>query len=74
MLDYNVSRSYGAVIIKETAKYNTWKYFYYDQVVDQRVADTLCREMGFTHAMMNTITGLNVSEYVYGYQYQLNFM
>lgn len=74
MTDYNVSRSYGAVIVRESDAYNTWRYISVDLQVKQEAADTMCREMGFTHAVMNTVANLSTSEYIYGYQYHFTYM
>ena len=73
-VELNISRSYGVAIIRQGG--GRWEYIKKepDHFLDQAEADTLCRQMGFTHAMMNSIVNVSISTHIYGYSYDLDFM
>lgn len=69
------SHSYGAVITNkgDEGDGNPWWYISQpSQMVDRRVADTMCRQMGFTNVVSNTIMNLKYSNQEYGYNYNLD--
>ena len=72
-LGNNVSHSYGVVAVRQE---RVWQYIKKEGYVGQAVADTLCRGMGFTHAVLNSVMNLSLSKYIYNnsYNYQLSFM
>ena len=70
-MELNVSHSYGVVVVRQEGY---WQYVKKQGNLNQAVADTFCREMGFTHALMNSVMNVSLSEYIYHYTYQLSFM
>ena len=67
----SVSRSYGVVAVRQKKE---WQYIKKRGNLNQAVADTFCREMGFTHALMNSVMNVSLSEHIYNYTYHLSFM
>ena len=52
--DRNFSRSLGVVVVKLQKH---WKFFGNDSsLFDLNTADTVCRSMGYTHAVKNSVT------------------
>ena len=70
--DLNVSRSYGVAVISQRNK--RWEYIKKEGNVGQAVADTLCREMGFTHALLSSVMSVGNSEHHYNYTYNLHYV
>ena len=72
---FNVSHSYGVVVVKQES---VWQYIIKKgDYVDQAVTDTLCREMGYTHTVLNSVMNLGLSDDIYNssnYTYDLSTM
>ena len=71
----NASHSYGAVIIKkEETDDAQWRFVNQGpQIVDKETADTMCRQMGYTDAVPNSVMNLSRAE-MHGDEYDLNSM
>ena len=70
----NVSHSYGVVVVKHE---QVWKYIIKEGYVNETVTSTLCREMGYTHAVLNSVMTLGLSDGIYNssnYTYNLSTM
>ena len=70
MNSYNATRSSGIVILKDSIESNTWRYFKKNVLVGQKMADTVCRAMGFTHAVLNSVISKSQSDQIYAYEYE----
>lgn len=56
LADYNYSRSLGVVTVKVEALKNGWQYVWKNEApFDYDDADTVCRAMGYTHAVKNSV-------------------
>ena len=63
------SPSYGAVVIYDT---KSWKYIDSSNsngLLDDNVADTICRQMGYTHSVPNSMMFLNESKVIFNFNY-----
>ena len=53
---YNYSRSFGVVTVKVAESKNGWQYVWKNKSpFDYDDADTVCRAMGYTHAVKNSV-------------------
>ena len=73
-VELNISRSYGVAIIRQGAGGEHWEYIKKESYLDQAVADTLCMQMGFTHAVVNSVMNVSLSAHIYDYGYYLGFV
>lgn len=71
----NVSHSHGVVRIAKGSSYEPWWFVYLSpkELLSQNTADTMCRQMGYTHAVLNSIMNKTVNSQVYGYNYNLSY-
>ena len=63
------SPSYGVVVIHDT---KNWKYIDSSNsngLLSDNVADTICRQMGYTHSVPNSMMFLNESEVIFNFNY-----
>ena len=63
------SPSYGAVVIHDT---KSWKYIdliNLNRLFSVNVADTICRQMGYTHSVPNSAILLNESAVIFNFNY-----
>lgn len=68
----NRSYSYGVAMI--FGKGGRWEYIRKEDYLKPAMADTLCRGMGFTHALLSSVMNHSLSTYIYNYTYDLSFM
>jgi hypothetical protein len=63
----NRSRSYGIIIIRHFSY--AWKYVKIDSTVSHNDTDTICREMGYTHYVRNSLITLSTAKQIFGQTY-----
>ena len=64
--DRNFSRSLGVVAVKLLKH---WKFFGNDSsLLDLNTADTVCRSMGYTHAVKNSVTTAGQYDKAYNFE------
>ena len=68
----NISHSYGVVLVSQQG--GRWEYIETESYLDPTVAETICRGMGFTHALLNSVMNVSLSKHHYNYTYDLNFV
>ena len=52
MVPLNLSFSWGIIVIKTSQR---WDYIWKDKSLDLNETDTICREMGYTHSVVNSL-------------------
>ena len=69
MLSLNLSRSWGLITIKHYSW--RWDYIGYG-LLTLSDADTICREMGYTHSVINTLQTIKSLLYQESQSFELN--
>ena len=62
-LGCNRSRSYGVILIKRYPY--RWDYMTNDSTLSRNDTDTICREMGYTHSVRNSLLTIAQSDLVF---------
>jgi hypothetical protein len=65
--DCNRSRSYGVILIQHFIY--DWNYVKIDSTFNHNDTDTMCREMGYTHYVRNTLITLSTARQIFGQTY-----
>ena len=69
----NRSRSWGVITIKRNEK--RWHYIRNDSnLLTSDDTDTICREMGYTHSVHNSLLTVRSSGYSHYYLFQFNIL